>query len=348
MQNIDNALSAGDYHTLMDITDLNDFEAMLSNEVESTYEQWADSADSELVKPGIEMKLLTKHAQLIADLEKENEDDPEHVCCSCECLYRRKSVTRVKLSENLSKDMWPTLKQYILELNPAADDQTLYIWNYCKSIIRKNILPPRCVLNGLETVPIPPELSKLDDLSSQRVKCYQTVIRLGTYTAKVLVYNSLQACKGTMFFLPLPLNKTLETLDQVESHSNGASSLPDPELYIIVNGKPTTSKVVWRSLVNVDNVKTAVQKLREINWLYSEVKDDSVDVSIEIADNASSTMLDKADEHDISGFQTFTIRNLDKLSAESDIEQYKLLSVREDPIDNRQQHLDVMCFPKFT
>ena len=65
VQNIDNALSAGDYHTLMDITDLNDFEAMLSNEVESTYEQCADSADSELVKPGVEMKLLTKYAQLI-------------------------------------------------------------------------------------------------------------------------------------------------------------------------------------------------------------------------------------------------------------------------------------------
>ena len=173
--------------------------------------------------------------------------------------------------------MWPTLKQYILELNPAADDQTLYVCNYCKSSIRKNKLPPRCVLNGLETVPIPPELSKLDALSSQliqRAKCYQTVIRLGTYTAKVPVHNSLKACKGTMFFLPLPLNKTLETLDQVESRSNGASSLPDPELYIIMNGKPTTSKVVWRRLFNVDNVKTAVEKLKEINWLYSEVKDD--------------------------------------------------------------------------
>ena len=57
-------------------------------------------------------------------------------------------------------------------------------------------------------------------------------------------------------------------------------------------------------------------------------------------------MLDKADEHDISGFQAFTIRNLEnKLSTESDIEQYKLLSVREDPIDNRQQYLDVMCLP---
>ena len=94
--NIDNVLSAGDYHTHMDI-DLNDCEAMLSNEVESPYEQCADSADSDLVQPSVEMKLLTKHAQLRADLEKENKDYPEHVCCSCECLYQRKSVTRVNL-----------------------------------------------------------------------------------------------------------------------------------------------------------------------------------------------------------------------------------------------------------
>ena len=131
------------------------------------------------------------------------------------------------------------------------------------------------VLNGLETVPIPPELAKLDALSSQiiqRAKCYQTVVRLGTYTAKVPVYNSLKACKGTMFFLLLPLNKTLETLGPVKNPSNKKTSLPDPELYIIVNGKLTTSKVVWHSLVIVDHVKAAVQKLREINWLYSEIK----------------------------------------------------------------------------
>ena len=57
-------------------------------------------------------------------------------------------------------------------------------------------------------------------------------------------------------------------------------------------------------------------------------------------------MVDKANEHDISGFQAFTIRNLDKLSTESDIEQYKLLSVREYTTENQQQHLNVMCFPK--
>jgi len=57
-------------------------------------------------------------------------------------------------------------------------------------------------------------------------------------------------------------------------------------------------------------------------------------------------MLEKASENEIAGFQSFTIRNLDnKLPGESDIEQYKVLSVKEDPLDNRQRHLDVMCFP---
>ena len=56
-----------------------------------------------------------------------------------------------------------------------------------------------------------------------------------------------------MFFLPLPLNKTLETLNEGEQNS---SVLPDPELYIIVSGRPTNSNVVWCSLVNVNHVKT--------------------------------------------------------------------------------------------
>ena len=187
----------------------------------------------------------------------------------------------------------------------------------------------------------------------QRAKCYQTVIRLGTYTAKVPIYNSLKACKGTMFFLPLPMNKTLETLDQVkDSRTNiaGKCWLPNPELFIIVNGKPTKGKVVWRNLVNVNHVKVAINKLKEINWLYKDITDDSVDEAakqvIEVVNNTSSTMLEKATKDDIASFQAFTIRNLDsKLSTESDTDQYKVINIQEDPLDNRQKYLDVMCFP---
>ena len=67
---------------------------------------------------------------------------------------------------------------------------------------------------------------------------------------------------------------------------------------------------------------------------------------LEVANNTSSKMLDKVTKQDIDSFQAFIIRDLDsKLSSEPDIEQYTLLGIKEDPLDSRQQHLDVMCFP---
>ena len=349
VREIDRALCAGDFHALMELTDMTDLETMLTNDVESTYEQCTDST-VEGVFPHLESQLAVTHAKLIAELEKEISDYPEHVCCSCEQLHQRKSVTRVNISDNLGSEVWQRLKTFILQHNPSACD--MFMCKYCKPLIRNNKLPAHCVLNGLQLDPVPPELAKLDSLSKQliqRAKCYQTVVRLGTYTGKVPVYNSLKACKVTMFFIPLPLKKTLEILDQVHSTSDVKTALPDPELLIIVNGKPTKSNTVWRTLVDVNAVKKALKTLKETNWLYVDVDDTSVDEAarkvIEVMGNASSTMLEKASVDDIKGFQAFTVRNLDKLSTDSDTEQYKLLSVKEDPIDNRQQYLDVMCFP---
>ena len=308
VHDIDQALCAGDFCALMELTEMTDFETMLTNDVESTYEQCTDSTVG-AVFPQLESQLVVKHAKLITQLEKEISDYPLHVCCSCEQLHQRKSVTRVNISDNLGSEVWERLKSFILQQNPSACD--MFMCKYCKPLIRNNKLPARCVLNGLELDPVPPELA--------------------------------------MFFLPLPLNKTLETLDQVQPTSDVKTALPNPELFIIVNGKPTKRNIVWRTLVDVNAVKSAIQTLKQTNWLYVDVDDASVDEAatkvIEVVRNASSTMLEKASVDDIQGFQAFTIRNLDnKLSTDSDTEQYKLLSVKEDPIDNRQQYLDVMCF----
>ena len=95
-----------------------------------------------------------------------------------------------------------------------------------------------------------------------------------------------------MFFLPLPLNKTLETLNQVEQHG---FVLPDPELYIIVNGRSTKSNVVWCSLVNVNHVKIVIKTLRPCNWLYKDVPEKSIDEStkhiIEVSNNTTTKIL---------------------------------------------------------
>ena len=89
------------------------------------------------------------------------------------------------------------------------------------------------------------------------------MVRLGTYTAKVPVYNSLKVCKGTVFFLPLPLEQMMVTLNEMK-RGGETVTLTNPELYIIINGIPTKKQVVWRTLVNVTEVKQAVQKLSPI------------------------------------------------------------------------------------
>ena len=345
---IGSALKNGNHQSLMRITRL---KSLLSPTVDDNYQKVAvECSDLGLRRPTLETELVIAHAALIAGFEKEIYDFPEHVCISCERLHQRKSVSVVSLSDDFNSGVWHELKAHILKHPPTVSGQVLYMCYYCKQRVRCDVMPTRCVLNGLETVPIPPELAKLDLLSRQliqRAKCYQAIVRLGTYTGKVPTYNSLQACKGTMFFLPLLLNKTIETLNHVEQHT---SVLPDPEVYIIINGRPTKSKVVWRSLVNVNHVKAAIRKLRSCNWLYKNIEEKSIDETtkhiIEVSNNATTEMLKKASPDEVDAFQAYTIRNLDsKLSIGSDVEQYRLLSITEDPISNKQQHLDVMCFP---
>ena len=105
------------------------------------------------------------------------------------------------------------------------------------------------------------------------------------------------------------MKRTLETLDQVESSK---ATLPDPELYIIVNGKPTKQKVIWRTLTDINMVKEAVAKLKQINWPYTDVADDAVDDStqqaIEVVNSTTSIMLEKAEESDITGLHCKKLR----------------------------------------
>ena len=212
---IDLCLCAADFKQLMELAGIEDYDHLFRCEVD------AGAGKCDNVVPayslcglsGLEADLQVEHAELITNLEKQISDDPEHACCSCERLLLRKQVTKFTFDDKkFSSAVWNQLKQYILHRDPNVKCQCLFVCQYCRPLLNKDKLPCRCILNGLETEPVPAEISDLDDLSRQliqRAKAFQTVVRLGTYTAKVPTYNSLKACKGIMFFLPLPLNKTL-------------------------------------------------------------------------------------------------------------------------------------------
>ena len=146
------------------------------------------------------------------------------------------------------------------------------------------------------------------------------------------------------------MQNTLDRLDEVGLRADDIISiLPDPELYIIVDGRPTKDKVVWQGIVDVDNVKHAVDKLRVINWLYRTLDENSVDEAIkkniEVVSNASNPMLERASVDDVNGLQAYAIRKMDQyMPTGRDIEHYKLLSVHGQPLDNWQRNLDILSF----
>ena len=94
------------------------------------------------------------------------------------------------------------------------------------------------------------------------------------------------------------------------------SLLPDPELYIIVDSRPTKHKIVWQSLIDIDNVSRAVEKLKNTNWLYSNVDQSSIDETakktIEAVSDTTSSVLERASEDDVRGLQAYTIRKMDQ------------------------------------
>ena len=52
-----------------------------------------------------------------------------------DCI-QRKSVTRVKLSDNLGSEVWLRLKSFVLQQDPNAGEEVLYMCKYCKPLIK--------------------------------------------------------------------------------------------------------------------------------------------------------------------------------------------------------------------
>jgi len=132
--------------------------------------------------------------------------------------------------------------------------------------------------------------------------------------------------------------------------SESDSMLPDPELFILLDGQPTKGKVVWQTLVDVSNIKKAIDKLKETNWLYQNIDQSSVDdaakKAVEVVSSTTSSLIEKVTEADLAELEAYTIRRLDeKLPVGSDIEHYKMLKIHAPALDNRLKYLDAMCFP---
>ena len=223
-------------------------------------------------------------------------------------------MTAFKFSDRkFCSNMWDNLKDHISKETPNAGKTTHYVCCYCRVQLNKGNMPPRCVLNGFMVEPLPPELESLDPLSKQMIqwaKALHAVYRLGTYTGKVPSHTSVKACKSTILFLPLPLDKTMEKVKEIEDLAKGKLALlPNPELYIIVNSKSKSKKTTWQSLVSLDKLKATVRKLKAINRAYVNVDESSLNEAsghvVETVGEATSTMLEKVSSDEVSVYLSY-------------------------------------------
>ena len=189
IRDIESGLSEGSVSSLKKLLKVQELSELFDDEQSATTEGECLSTS--------ESHLEVKFAAIIETFYDKLKEDPEFTCCSCQKLLLKKVLISFKSST------WEQLKNYFRERDPEVSTQELYICKDCRPVLNADNIPPRSVLNGLYTEPVPEELANLTPLETQfiqRAKCFQTVVRLDTYTGKVPTYNHMKGVKGTMFF----------------------------------------------------------------------------------------------------------------------------------------------------
>ena len=171
IDSIDTCLASGDVIELMKLR-------ISENDEDQLRGTYYDTSNNKLPlrMEHLRLVLYFQYATAIEEFKAAVTDQATYECISCERLLRRKSVTQAK---NMKGSVWNRLMSFKLLNDPLSlQNKVLYICTNCKTIIKNDKVPGRCVLNGLQCEPIPNELKNLDPLSLQliqRAKCFQTV-----------------------------------------------------------------------------------------------------------------------------------------------------------------------------
>ena len=153
IKEIDMALHNADITKLIEVTDSKSLHDLLTEDTDDSYMQGVSETTPKYRQSNIETPLLLEHAAVVAKYDKDCEDFANIPCMCCERLCQRKNVSKISLSDDkLSSEVWHRLKDFVVSKNPNALNKQNYLCYYCRPSIRDNILPNRCVLNGLETV----------------------------------------------------------------------------------------------------------------------------------------------------------------------------------------------------
>lgn len=197
-----------------------------------------------------EDEIIDKHKAAFKSLKLKCLETPKLECMSCTKLcYSRDISSLSRLRKAIETSIWNNLLDYYKTNNL---DHSPYICHSCLQKIRANQLPAACVLNDLYVSTAPPQITELNNYEKiliQRAKAFQVVMLMNPVANKHLPNrNMVKKVKGRTFHLPLPIEETLKKLPRPEH------PITNPEMFIMVRGTPTKSKILWEDIVDINKV----------------------------------------------------------------------------------------------
>lgn len=151
--------------------------------------------------------------------------------------------------------------------------------------------------------------------------------------------------------MPLPIEKTIKKICAPTDVINR-----NHELYILVRGVPTKSKIIWENLVDLAKVYNVLTWLKEHDPLYAQIQlplsyenlltEELCDTEYQLNDIVSRKAFLTQIEDSEAYYEQFTIYPIyEKRTNETPTALYQMLKIQDMPIDNRHKTLDLLCFP---
>jgi hypothetical protein len=289
---------------------------------------------------------IDTYADIISQFEKDILIKLDLKCCdACKKLYQRRYLT--KLSGKSFNDTQKTIiQQLVIECETAQ---------MCRLNCFKDLTvdrPPKySSLNNMKMDPTPKEIAHLNFFERMLIckgKVFQTIIRLRGKSRNPK-FNGVPALKGLAVHLPLTFAETNQYVVQTLPNYNA--------LNIIISSLPTKTNNVWRLLINLDKVYTAINWLCANNRQYGNIvitkqtnlplyglcyfsKNDDTELDAPDANLPSYLHMDS----DGQSLKHVTVVDLDKHNYnDSDINKYTCKKVEGNIMNNNDADLDHIC-----
>ncbi len=268
-----------------------------------------------------------------------------------ECSICHKLMNRTKLKIISANDYQNDIIQKIL--NSSIGDNLYICTQECyKQIFKEGIIPKYSKLNNMELQKTPEQIQSLNFFEKtliQLAKCFLSTIRLKTVSKKK---SGIKALKGLAIHLPLTFEST---------HDYISDTLPNLDAFnIIVYGLPTVTNNIWRDLIDLDKVYSAINWL-SLNNAYYDTNKIKIDYSyrannsaliksdLNIQNKENSTAINEKAPYlnhlKNQAFNHYTVIDLDKLNTNhTDIEKYSMKKVIAQPIQDKDRDMDHLCF----